>query len=367
MSEVVAVLLISYDRGYLDAVDGLNRYRDQHLLDWDIRIISHGSGTKAPSDAWWVIPAAVLLHHLPKERKGDQVIAFTGRSTDHTQSAAHFDDQVFGHLAARHLFERGYRHFAAVEGIQHQRLQKRLNGFKQAVADLQLPYTALSCGSLDKRGMDTSLIQGIEAIKMPVGVYSPIDPQAAWYRDQFLDAGIPLPDRIGLVGTGDLHPPCFSRAPFLTTVAFPWKLIGFEAGHLLHRLMQGAPQVTPKLLRPFQVIERQSTQMVIAHDELVRNAIAHMSRQLDRPLELVAADMGVSLNTLRRRFQADLRESPKQVFDRLRIEQACALLRDTNLSMDRIAQLCGFSGNTPFGVAFKRLRGCTPTLYRSAV
>ena len=46
--------------------------------------------------------------------------------------------------------------------------------------------------------MDTSLIQGIEAIKTPVGVYSPIDPQAAWYRDQFLDAGIPLPDRIGL-------------------------------------------------------------------------------------------------------------------------------------------------------------------------
>ena len=123
MPEVVAVLLVSYDRGYLDAVDGLNRYRDQHLLDWDIRIISHGSGTKVPSDAWWVIPAGVLLHHLPKERKGGQVIAFTGKSTDHSQSAAHFDDQVFGHLAARHLFERGYRHFAAVEGIQHERLQ----------------------------------------------------------------------------------------------------------------------------------------------------------------------------------------------------------------------------------------------------
>ena len=63
-----------------------------------------------------------------------------------------------------------------------------------------------------------------------------------------------------------------SRAPFLTTVAFPWKLIGFEAGHLLPA-HAGAPQVPPKLLRPFQVIERQSTQMVIAHDELVRNAL----------------------------------------------------------------------------------------------
>ena len=74
-----------------------------------------------------------------------------------------------------------------------------------------------------------------------------------------------------------------------------------------------------------------------------------MSRQLDRPLEWsqrIWAYRSIPCVVVSRLTCVN----PKQVFDRLRIEQACGLLRDTNLSMDRIAQLCGFSGNTPFGV-----------------
>jgi AraC-like DNA-binding protein len=80
-------------------------------------------------------------------------------------------------------------------------------------------------------------------------------------------------------------------------------------------------------------------------------------------LEQVAAKLEMSPRTLRRQlqqrgssFQTLLKQAKHQV--------ALDLLRNSDFSIDRIAELCGFSEARNFSSSFKRWQGCGPLEYR---
>ena len=119
-------------------------------------------------------------------------------------------------------------------------------------------------------------------------------------------------------------------------------------------------------LRAYQVMSRGSSQAVMPHDPLVAKAVQWLEKSYAKkdPWMALYDHADVAANTLCRRFKADIGITPQALLQRLRIDHACELLRDTDLPMEQIAQLCGFAGNTPFGVAFRRQRNCSPTVYR---
>lgn len=80
-------------------------------------------------------------------------------------------------------------------------------------------------------------------------------------------------------------------------------------------------------------------------------------------LEQIADMLGQSISTLRRNL---LREgtSFQQIADRLRMQRALQLLRETTLTLDEIAAALGFSGPSVFSRAFKGWTGQAPSAYR---
>ena len=56
--------------------------------------------------------------------------------------------------------------------------------------------------------------------------------------------------------------------------------------------------------------------------------------------------------------------SPIQYLNRRRLEAACQLLRDTDLSVSDIAGSTGFSSQSYFTQAFRKFYGITPVKYR---
>ena len=56
--------------------------------------------------------------------------------------------------------------------------------------------------------------------------------------------------------------------------------------------------------------------------------------------------------------------SPIQYLNRRRLEAACQLLRDTDLSISDIAGSTGFSSQSYFTQAFRKAHGVTPMKYR---
>jgi transcriptional regulator GlxA family with amidase domain len=78
----------------------------------------------------------------------------------------------------------------------------------------------------------------------------------------------------------------------------------------------------------------------------------------------LAQATGVSRASLSRKFTAVVGESPIAYLTGWRLTLAADLLRDTTDTVDTIARRVGYANAFALSVAFKRVRGDTPTAHR---
>ena len=82
-------------------------------------------------------------------------------------------------------------------------------------------------------------------------------------------------------------------------------------------------------------------------------------------VEAVASEMNMSVQTFRRRLMSVTGESPKAFISAIQMERAAKLLTDNpDMSIARVATLCGYDETNSFGRSFKRAYGVTPSQYR---
>ncbi|MDH3582926.1 MAG: AraC family transcriptional regulator [Phycisphaerae bacterium] len=78
----------------------------------------------------------------------------------------------------------------------------------------------------------------------------------------------------------------------------------------------------------------------------------------------IAADLGLSHRQLDRRFKDATGLTPQQYLIRVRIEQACEKLRETEDDLSEIAYELGFCDQSAFTAQFRKRMGLTPRNYR---
>ncbi|OAX48527.1 MULTISPECIES: helix-turn-helix domain-containing protein [unclassified Paenibacillus] len=81
-------------------------------------------------------------------------------------------------------------------------------------------------------------------------------------------------------------------------------------------------------------------------------------------LEEIAARSGISVRHLNRIFQSYYQTTPIAYLQRLRLERACTLLKQTNLTITEISYECGFNDSNYLTRQFKRIHGMTPRTFR---
>ncbi|MFD0355248.1 AraC family transcriptional regulator [Streptomyces sp. NPDC127110] len=79
----------------------------------------------------------------------------------------------------------------------------------------------------------------------------------------------------------------------------------------------------------------------------------------------LAAECGVSRAALARRFTTQVGEPPMAYLASWRIALAAQLLRETDATVGSIARKVGYANTFALSVAFKRLRGISPTQHRN--
>lgn len=77
----------------------------------------------------------------------------------------------------------------------------------------------------------------------------------------------------------------------------------------------------------------------------------------------MASYVGISRSQLYRAFMDKFEVSPHTFLKRYRINEACALLRNTKLSVSEVASSVGFSDPLYFSRVFKEIKGLTPTQF----
>jgi AraC-like DNA-binding protein len=99
--------------------------------------------------------------------------------------------------------------------------------------------------------------------------------------------------------------------------------------------------------------------------------LAQVSEIYDRHLSLgrldideLASEMCMSRSQFTRRMTALTGMAASNYFNRLRIEKACRLLKDTEKPVNIISEECGFEDPSYFGSFFKKTLHVTPMQYR---
>jgi AraC family transcriptional regulator len=110
-------------------------------------------------------------------------------------------------------------------------------------------------------------------------------------------------------------------------------------------------------------------------DQRAANAVLHpaVSRALNLlqtrfrenwPLDKLAIESGISRARLAQLFSRQIGTSIHKVLNRVRVERARALLKDSDLSIGEIASDCGFATSQHFARIFRQLTGSTAGEYR---
>jgi AraC family transcriptional regulator len=103
--------------------------------------------------------------------------------------------------------------------------------------------------------------------------------------------------------------------------------------------------------------------------ERVKKAIEWYGEHLQTSPSLsdVADNVHISVTQLRRHFYEQVGRSPRAIFSKLRMQRASQLLISTSLTLDQIAEQCGFHSATDFCRAFKKFFNVTPNHWRHDV
>jgi LacI family transcriptional regulator len=128
----------------------------------------------------------------------------------------------------------------------------------------------------------------------------------------------------------------------------------------------GKAPAKPLLIPPVSVITRQSTDTMAISDHALISALAFIRQNVRRPIQVrdVAARAGVSRRVLERRFEETLGRSPAAHIGKVRLDQVKALLVDTDLPVNDVAEKCGFCSPEYMTAIFRKHLHTTPLRYR---
>jgi LacI family transcriptional regulator len=284
------------------------------------------------------------------------------------------DDVAIGRLAGEYFVELGLQNFGFLGAIENAFTGLRLKGFSEALTKHGLTVDPIWTRDhvLPKRvkapvGIDPRILSWLLELPKPAGVFATTDNSAAAVLEVCRTMNIKVPEEICVLGVDNDELTSKVTHPPLSSIALPTHKIGFEAAHLLDRLMSGeAPPAAPILFPPTGVVARQSTNLLLIPDEEVLAAVRYIREQVHRQITVKDLLRAVPINRryLERKFKQHIGRTPLQEIRRVRMEKAKQLLSGTDLSMPAVASRSGFPNPARLANVFRESTGMTPTKYR---
>jgi LacI family gluconate utilization system Gnt-I transcriptional repressor len=151
-----------------------------------------------------------------------------------------------GYAAGRHLVERGYRRIGIVGAQLDPRSLRRCEGCRQALRDAGLYDAALEIMTLRERHPDCDAL------------FFCNDDLAQGAVFQCGRLGVPVPERMAIVGFHDVAGTAWTTPP-LSTIATPRYQIGVSAAGLLMRHLAGEPVAERHVDLGFKLVQRETS------------------------------------------------------------------------------------------------------------
>jgi LacI family transcriptional regulator len=361
---------------------GVTRWMRTHT-PWSVFLEQRGLTEKPPAwlDGWCGdgILSRVTTPELAEQLQSQRIatVDLTDIYGDQGLPRIWSNDADIGRLGAEHLLERGFRNFAYCGFTAHHWSQRRREGFLQT---LQLParrvavYESIWGGpqAHDWQQERRQIADWLAQLPKPVGIMAANDLRGQQVLDACKQISVAVPEEAAIIGCDNDELLCQLCDPPLSSIVPNPEHIGFEAAGLLDRLIAAngkqrkAYQGTRLEIPPVGIVTRQSTDVLAIEDAKVAAALKFIRENacLGTSVEEVLKHIPISRSMLERGFRQYLQRSPHAEIRLVQLKRVRDLLSETDLPLDRIAGLAGFTHPEYMSVVFKRELGETPGQYR---
>lgn len=283
------------------------------------------------------------------------------------------DDLSIGQSGAEYFLARGFRNFAFL-GIEAEWSRNRQEGFTRVLRSR--PEVAKVTEKVvhqqgyliaESATLRSQLRAWAARLPKPVAVMACSDLSARSLLSACVAGRLSVPDEISILGVDNLIATCELAPVPLSSISQDFALIGTEAARSLHKMMSGHRRLpNPTLVPPGPIIVRRSTNLYAFADKCVADAMRMIHEQGAHGLGMkeLLSSMAVSRTWLDLRFRTVIGHTPSEELRRVRLNRVRELLVGTDLTVQEIAQRCGFGSGENLTHFFKRAQKTVPLDYR---
>jgi len=282
------------------------------------------------------------------------------------------DSEGGGRLAAEHLLERGFENFAYVGLPDRVWSERRGETFCAAMRTSGFdPYVYKHPRRKADRGWEreqANLAEWIEQLPKPVGIMACNDDRGYGVLEACRLAELDVPEEVAVIGVDNDELFCELADPPLSSIALNAEHGGYRTALLLDQLMQHKVKTAQKLIvEATQVVARRSTDVEAFNGPEVGAALSfiHRHRSRDFTIDDVARAIGVSRRNLEVKFRRSVGRTILAEIQRVRLDHAKRMLRETDLPIPQIAEASGYNSSSYLTQVFRKEIGVTPAKYRA--
>lgn len=286
------------------------------------------------------------------------------------------DHAAVGRSGADYFLERQYVHFAYVGDVSDKPWSReRAAGFAERVAAQGFAceaYPAPTARERDDFGLESRrLCAWLKGLPKPVAVMTARDQRARQILEMCMDEGLSVPHEVAVLGVGNDEILCETTTPSLSSVELDGENTGYDCAKLLDERMRdpaAARRPCVLTLGMTRVVTRRSTDTSCVSDPLMARALALIQESLGAQVTVadIARQLCVSRRLLEMKAKKTIGRTICEEIQRVRLNRARALLRNSAMTVSEIASVCGFYDPSHLGQWFRKAFRVTPTAFRAS-
>ena len=281
------------------------------------------------------------------------------------------DDRKIAQLAIQHFFEKGFRHLAFCGEGSFNWSRWRRDAFvaeaKKAGINALVFHVDDDSGGMSWPHARRRLMRWLAELPEPCGLMAAYDSLARRLIDLCIQASRRVPESIAILGVDDDPLLCQLATPPLSSIVPDSEGAGYAAAEQLDSIMSGKKiKRLDTLLPPLGIATRQSTDTFAVEDKDVSVSAHYILAHACDGIQVddVVKQTQLTRRALETRFKKALGKTPHALIIETRLSKAERCLRETALTLEQIADRCGFEYPEYLSVLFKKHRNMTPGEYR---
>lgn len=283
------------------------------------------------------------------------------------------DNAALVEMALSHLQDKGLSQFAfyglQVNTHKHWSIERR-DAFVELMEKNHYPiylYEGVQVRAQNWLEEQQKLIVWLKSLPSHTGIIAVTDARARHLLQACEYSKIAVPEELCVIGIDNEELIQYLSRVSLSSIEQGAREIGYQAAKLLHKLLNGQKvPSTPILIPPITVHTRNSTDYRSLSDPLVIQAMHYIRHRACHGIkvEQVLDHLEISRSNLEQRFKNEMDRTIHQVIHEEKIARAKNLLEQTDISIQEIADICGYPSVQYFYSVFKKEFEMTPKEFR---